>query len=210
MWVLLYCFVTRTHLCIFFLLRLPRTGMVGPGTLYEVAVPTLSIHLLGRANTFSFLPLLSTPRKFLKCSTFFTLFLSASISLLSILVFTSVLYPSNISMDSISSWFPPMYFMLSHLRYPTLFQLALLLLFPIQPYQLWLATSYLACSLLYTAISTFSRLNMFQVGTFPVLLLILHYSSYLNILVLFSSCHKYCFQLFFERRVPVPYFSCMF
>ena len=53
---------------------------------------------------------------------------------------------------------------LSRLRYPTLSQLALLLLSPIQPYQLWLVTSFLACSLLYTAISTFSRLGSIAIS----------------------------------------------
>ena len=40
-----------------------------------------------------------------------------------------------------------------------------------------------------------SRLYLFQEGTFPVLLLILYYSSYLSILVFFSCRHLYCVQL---------------
>ena len=62
---------------------------------------------------------------------------------------------------------------LSRLRYPTLFQLALSLLSPIQAYQIWLETSF-GMLLTYITISTFSRLYLFKVGTFPVLLLILY------------------------------------
>ena len=43
---------------------------------------------------------------------------------------------------------------LSQIRYPTVFQLALLLLSTIQLHQLWLPTSFLACSLLCVACST--------------------------------------------------------
>ena len=48
-------------------------------------------------------------------------------------------------MGSIPSWFPPSLFLgpsvFLRLRFPALFQLALLLLSPISPYQLLLATS---------------------------------------------------------------------
>ena len=58
--------------------------------------------------------------------------------------------------------------MLSRLRYPTLFQLALLLLSPIQPCRQLRAISLSARSLCYIAISTFTRLFLFQLGTRPV------------------------------------------
>ena len=67
-------------------------------------------------------------------------------------------------MDSISSWFPPSN--LCRLRYPTFFLLALVLLSPIQLYQLLLATSFIFFTL-------FCRFNflmcLFYVGTFPFL-----------------------------------------
>ena len=52
----------------------------------------------------------------------------------------------------------------------------------IQPYQLGLANSFRAY-LLVIAISTFSRLDSLQVGSFLFHLLILYYLSYLTILV---------------------------
>ena len=52
------------------------------------------------------------------CSSSVTLFLSASLALISILSFNSALYPANFSMDSsISYWFPPSSF---HTFSPTL------------------------------------------------------------------------------------------
>ena len=117
---------------------------VGSLPLHEIEVSAFSRSPLGRANTFSFLLLLLTPRKSLSIPPSPHDLTLRSLSHLSFSV-TSVLYPPNLSMDkcSISSWFPPIYpSILSRLRYPTLLQLALLLLSPIQPYQLWLATSY--------------------------------------------------------------------
>ena len=73
------------------------------------------------------------------CFSSFTVFLSASPSFSSIVYFASVLCPPNISIDSTSSWSPPES-IFSRLRHPILFQLALLLFSPIQPYQLWPAT----------------------------------------------------------------------
>ena len=84
--------------------------LAGPCPLHEIAVSAFSRSPLGRANTFSFLFLLLTPPKSLKCSASFTLFLSANFSLISTLSFTSVLYPANFSMDSVYSWFPPISF----------------------------------------------------------------------------------------------------
>ena len=68
----------------------------------------------------------------------------------------AVLYPRNLSMGSIICHLVFVVYpsTLSRLRYPTLFQLALLLLSPTQPYQLWKASPFLACSSLYIAIST--------------------------------------------------------
>ena len=57
---------------------------------------------------------------------FLVLFLSASLSLISILSFISVLYPLSLSSDSTSPWFSPLSFhafLLSRLRYPILLQL---------------------------------------------------------------------------------------
>ena len=67
------------------------------------------------------------------------------------------------------------------LRYPILFQLALLLFSPIQPYQLCVAgnlfSGVVLTLVLIIAISTFSRLCLSQVGTFLVLLLLVLYYS---------------------------------
>ena len=73
----------------------------------------------------------------------FILFLSASLSLPPVILsFTFVLYPPNFCMDNISSWFPPISSIPSRLRDSIVFQLALSLLSPTQPYQLWLAVSF--------------------------------------------------------------------
>ena len=86
---------------------IPFFFQVGPCPLHEIAVPAFSRSPLGCADTFSFQYLRSTPRISLKCFSSFALFLSASLSLFSLLSFTSVLYPPNFSMDSTSSWSPP-------------------------------------------------------------------------------------------------------
>ena len=89
-----YCFIS------FFFL-------VGPGPLHEIAVSAFSRSPLGRADTFSYQHLPSTPRIYLKCFSSFPFFLSASLSPSSILSFTTVLYPPNFSIDSTSSWSSP-------------------------------------------------------------------------------------------------------
>ena len=122
--------------------------LAGPGPLHEIAVSGFSRSLLGRANTFSFLFLLLTSRKSLKSSSSFTLFLSASLCLISIFSFTSVLYPQTCRWTVSLLGFLLYPSMLSRLRYPALFQLALLLPSPIQPSQLLLATFVFACFLL--------------------------------------------------------------
>ena len=155
---------------------------VGPGPRHEIAASAFSRNPLDRANTFSFPFLLLASRASLSVLSLSRYFLAFPF-FLSLPVLLSCT-PPNLSMDSISSWFPLIFFN-SLLRYPTLFQLALLLLSPIQPYQLWLATSFLACSLLHIALSTFSSLYSFLVSKFPFLLFILYCSSYLSVLVLF-------------------------
>ena len=102
--------------------------LAGPGHLNEIAVSAFSRSPLGDANAFSFLALRLIPRISLERFSDFTLFLSASLSLLSIRPSTSALHLPNFSTDITSSWLPPAAFILSRLRYPTLFQLALLLL----------------------------------------------------------------------------------
>ena len=93
--------------------------------------------------------------------------------------------PQKFSMDCIYSWFPPIAF---HTMLTTLSHLI-----PARPFCYCLpysSISYgwqrlLACSLLYIAISTFSRFYLSWVGTFSVLLIILYHSLYLSTLVFF-------------------------
>ena len=150
MWVLLYCVATSAHLCIIFLL--PSTTGIPLSTFWQVQVPHAKSHFqrfrpLGRANTFSFLFLLLTPRKSLSVPPPSPCFLALA---------SPYFYPTVSLLGFLL--YPPIF---SRLRYPTLFKLALLLLSPIQPYQLWMAPSVLAWSLLHIAISTFSRLYSF-------------------------------------------------
>ena len=115
-WVLLYCFATTAHLCYFLLL--PTTGiplspfLAGPGPLHEIAVSAFLRSPLGRANTFSFLFLFLTLRQSLKwnISSLSPWILALAFPLIYIFSFTSVLHPANFSMDSISSWFAPIFF----------------------------------------------------------------------------------------------------
>ena len=83
-----------------------------PDHFRKIAVSTFSRSPSGRANTFSFLRLRLNPRMFLfgKCLSGFTLSLSASLSLLSILSSASALYLPNFSTDITSSLFPPVPF----------------------------------------------------------------------------------------------------
>ena len=71
--------------------------MAGPGHPHQIAVSAFSQSPLGRANTCSFLYLLSIPRISLKCFSDFTLFPNASLSPLPIRFSTSALYPTKIS-----------------------------------------------------------------------------------------------------------------
>ena len=119
-----------------------------------------------------------------KCSSSFTFVLSASLDIICILPFTSALYPPNFSMDSISSRLPPICL---HTLSTTLFHRI-----PARPfvtfsqtYQLWLATSFLECSSLYIAISTFLRVDLFLSGHIP--------SSALNTLLLVVLEHPGAF-----------------
>ena len=124
------------YCCVFFL--------VGPGRLHEIAVSAFSRSQLGGANTFSFKYLPSTPRITLRDSPRSPYFSALTFPFSSIIYFTSVLYPPNFFIDSISYWSPPLPYFLDYVI-PMVFQLALLLFSPIRPYQLWLATSFLAC-----------------------------------------------------------------
>ena len=115
------------------------------------------LHWTVQILSFQYVP--STPRISLKCSPrsphflpltspfllFFLLLLSRTrrICVQTVYLFGLLLTPS----------------IFSRLRCPIFFQLALLSFSLIQPYQLWLATSFLAYSSLYIDISTFSRLS---------------------------------------------------
>ena len=99
-------------------------------------------------------PLSFSPTYIFKHSSSLSMFPRDTLSLVSILSLQSCTPQTSVwTTDLLGFLLCPS--ILSRLRYPTFFQLALLLLSPIQPYQLWLATSFLACSLLYIAISTF-------------------------------------------------------
>ena len=152
----LYCFATRAHICSHVLL-LPTTvffSLVGPGPLHEIAVSAFSRSPLGRANTFSFQYLPSTPRISPSDYPLSPYFVALAFFVSSVLSSTYVLYPPKFSIGSTSFWSSPIFFHIFSTTLSILFQLALLLFSPVQPYQLWLATSFLACSLLYIAIST--------------------------------------------------------
>ena len=151
----------------------PLLSTIGiPLSSWQVQVPCTKSQiqhfcsLLGSANTFSFLylPLKPHQRVFLKCSSSFTLILSASLSLISTLSFISVLYPPNFSMDSISSWSPPTCISLYFLDYtvPPYSSLPFCYFLPYSPISYgWQP---LFWHVPYTAISTFSRLYLFQMG----------------------------------------------
>ena len=120
----LHCFASRAHLCIYFLL-LPATGipvffLAGPGLPRKIAISACSRSPLARANTFSLLSLLSVPCITSKCYSDFTLVLSASLALTSIISSTSVVYLPHFSTDTISFWFRPVSF---HTLSTTLFYL---------------------------------------------------------------------------------------
>ena len=147
-------------MCIFYLLSTTGTPI---SAFWQVQVrytiPQFQ-RIRGRAHTFSLQFLLtrtslSVPLSPCFLALAFPLFLSLillpscapqttpwTVSLLGFLLYTYQVYPST----------------LSRLRYPILFQPPLSLLSPMQSYQPWLATFFLACSLLQIAISIFSRL----------------------------------------------------
>ena len=145
MCVLLHIVVPHGHMCAS--TSSSSRLLVGPGPLHKIAVSAFSRSPSGRADTFSF-QYLPQPPHVSKCFSFFTLFLSASLSLSSIVHFASVSCTRQISLWTVPllGFLNPSIF--SRLRYPILFQLAIFLFSPIQPYQLWLATSFLAYSLL--------------------------------------------------------------
>ena len=135
---------TRAHLCIYFLLP-ATTGK----SLFLLSgrsrSPTRNLSSCVFANKsigsckYVFIPIPSlNPPSISKSFSDSTVYLSATLAILPILPSTSALYLPNFPADIKSSWFPPICpSMFSQLRYPTLFQLALLWLSPIQLYQLY-------------------------------------------------------------------------
>ena len=115
--------------------------LVGPGSLHEFAVSAFSRFPLGRATTF--VPYIFLPARISRRSSPFTLFLGASLSL--VLSFLSLLSctPQTYLWTAYLLGFLLCPSILSRLRCPSLFQLAVLLLSPIHLYQLWLAFSFL-------------------------------------------------------------------
>ena len=135
MWLLFSTALPQGHICAFTssssqpLVHL--LFLAGPGPLHEIALSEISRSPMGRANTFSFQLLLLAPRKSLGVPPSSPLLLSTRRSLIFILSSTYILCPANLPMGSIYLLGFLLYpSILSRLRYPTLFQLALLLLSP--------------------------------------------------------------------------------
>ena len=112
-------------------LFLPTTGiplsyfLVGPGLLHKMAVSSFSCIPSGRADTFSLQYLPSTPRISLRCFSSSILFLSASLSLSSMIFVYFCLVPAKLLYRQyLFLVFPLNPSTFSQLRYPTLFQLA--------------------------------------------------------------------------------------
>ena len=135
--------------------------------------------------------------------------LSASLSLLlsfSILSFTAVLTPPSFSMDSISFWFPPVFFHIARLRYPTLVQLAVLSHSPIQRY-LAMAVSHffgmlvtLYCHFNFlTSLTVLSGYSSSSALDTAVFLVVLEHP-----IIFFGCCRLYCFQLFYGLPPSLP------
>ena len=102
--------------------------LAGPGPLHESAVSALSRGPFGRSNTFSFLSVLLGPRKPLSVPPLSPCFLALAFPLfLSFLLLLSCTPRSYLRTVSLLGFllYPSI---LSRLRYPTLFQLVLLLL----------------------------------------------------------------------------------
>ena len=114
----------------------------GPGTPHEIVFSAFSRGPLGRANTFSFLFLLLTPRIPLPSHSPYFLVLRPIPFCTSNILFLCCMYPLNFSMDKCLFQIPSYVYpsILPPLRNPIFFQLILLLRSPVQPYQLWLAT----------------------------------------------------------------------
>ena len=136
-----YLLICHKGTSVLFLLLLPTPG-IPRSSFWQVQVPYTksqfqrSRSLLGRANTISSLFLLLTPRKSLSVPPLSPCFLALVLSLFLIIYFTSVSYPSNVSMDSSSCWFPPIFSHAFSTTISYLFQPALSLLSPVQPYQI--------------------------------------------------------------------------
>ena len=108
----LYCFATRAHLCIYFLLL--ATGITFL-SFWQVQVPYTKSHFR-RFREFHAYPFAQVPGR-LQAILRFQLFLCASLFLLVYILF--YFCPKN-SANLIFSWFPPINpFIFSQLRYPT-------------------------------------------------------------------------------------------
>ena len=145
----LYYFATRAHLCIYCLL-LPATGipwcqvpgisfffLASPGRLHQIAVSAILRSPLGGANKLLFLSLRLTPRICLSSvSPISPCFLALAFPFfLSFLPLMPCTRQTSLRTSSLLA-FLSCPSILSQLSYPTLFQLALRLLSPIQLHQL--------------------------------------------------------------------------
>ena len=158
--------------------------LVGPGPLHEIAISAFrvvhwAVQIRFHSNIFPQPPVYLS--SVCPLSPYFLAL--AFPSLLSFLLLLSCTRQTSLRTVPFLGLINPSIFF--RLFYPMSFHFALLSFSPIQPYQLWLATSFPAYSLLTIVISTFSRLYQFQEGTFLVPLLISNCSSPLSILVSF-------------------------
>ena len=186
------------------------SAVTGSSPVHEIAISALWRSSLGGANTCP--PpyyILSAPRMSLECFSSFISFLSAGLSHPSVLPSTAVLYPPNLSMGSVSFWFPPV--MPFHTFSTTFSRLTHFLPFSHTVPSAMAGNLFLG--LFFTPCCHFNYFVSLSVlsGYTLLLLFVLYYLSYSSILALFSRCHLCCcFQLFYELRVPSQYFSCLF
>ena len=185
--------------------------LAAPGPLHELAVSARSRSSLARANKV-YIPISSRtpPVYLLSVPLLSTRFVALAFPLaLSFLLLLSCTPQTSLWTVSLLGFLYIHPYVLDYVIPP--YSSLPFLLSPIQPYQLWLATSFLACFLLYIVISTFSRLLFVLCGYIPI-------SSLITVLLVvlahpinstfFSYCKLY-FQLFYLFRVPFPCF-CIF
>ena len=137
--------------------------LAGPGALHENVVSAFLRCPVGLAHMFSSLSLRLTPRIYLNVLPYPPYFLALAFPVpLSFLLVQC--YTPNLlfSMDGISSWFPPRSFQTFKITLPHHIPAHPLLLSSVQPYQMLLATSFLARSFNFIAISTFSGPYFFK------------------------------------------------